>query len=743
MLDVPPPRATDSDARIQALISEDLENSMALRAAFDEALRGGRAGRWRAMPKPDDFFPNLVRSQGDAWLEPLLGRLRAEADAKRRDRLADMINWLIENIGQVTEAQYLALAGHADGFRMPACFHYLTRMLELARRLETAAPLSAAVAQAIRRLMVFAQRIYVTPGGWEAFVWPLFRAEHGFGADDPCWSARIRRDLGTLEPDLRAAWLPVFDARNSTLAGACELSKSALAAIEQLGQGQLEAGLRRWVAMLQEPALTAVGGVILRHVLLLCDLLGGAACDELLYEIARAPWPREQDAGWLKTYLWVLGRRTNDRAFACLEALAMNPATATDEVRFGYQSALQAFEAESRGTGVDGYPLNRDPALEPQQRRIEQLLRLCAAAVERGPYIHPSVALHGQLLEGIKEENLTPALKRMRAQLVAPKPWFDPGPEVAASLKSLEKAILADFPADSGLYTAAINRLDWILAHQKEYSREMVKAWTQCLRGFGCEGGILQKAMTKVDRQPLALLLRAMQRIGGNWKVFEQCRQYVLENGWSVELVEALRAWIPTLGNSATSHLYRAKAEWFLWFEDVAPIRLEDCWGERVRQDLRAMQPEERKAWLGLLENSSFTITGEPPKKWLAAAEAAFPKIGHAEFRCRFLAWFQPFAAGEPLRLTVTGRNVLRLLMWTALLAKDPAVDRALAGFAGAQWKTKECVQRAAQAEMAFSYVLAERSPETALPILREMVRSGRARPGTSTHRTYQRLGGR
>jgi hypothetical protein len=41
---------------------------------------------------------------------------------------------------------------------------------------------------------------------------------------------------------------------------------------------------------------------------------------------------------------------------------------------------------------------------------------------------------------------------------------------------------------------------------------------------------------------------------------------------------------------------------------------------------------------------------------------------------------------------------------------------------------------------MAFSYVLAERAPEKALPILEEMVQTGRARRGSASYRIYQGL---
>jgi len=90
--------------------------------------------------------------------------------------------------------------------------------------------------------------------------------------------------------------------------------------------------------------------------------------------------------------------------------------------------------------------------------------------------------------------------------------------------------------------------------------------------------------------------------------------------------------------------------------------------------------------------------------------------------------------------LTVTGRNILRVLIWYALIAEDPAVDRALGGFASAQWKTKENARCASQAEMAFAYVLAQRSPKQAAKVLGDWVQHGRAPLGSASRRIYEGL---
>lgn len=246
--------------------------------------------------------------------------------------------------------------------------------------------------------------------------------------------------------------------------------------------------------------------------------------------------------------------------------------------------------------------------------------------------------------------------------------------------------------------------------------------------------------MRKVKSAAPSRIVRTIQSSPGDWKVFALCQKHVEQHGWSADVVGAIHQWLHTLDTSQTQNLYRAKAEWWLWFEDVAPIDLEKCWGERVRRDLRAMKEKERQAWIALFGECVFSISSVPPRKWLKPAEAAFPKIGAAVFRKRFQEWFAPFTAGDGLRLTVIGRNVLRMLIWSALIAKDPTVDKALAGFAHARWKTKENARCASQAEMAFAQVLAQRSPGKALLILEQMVRSGQAYLGSATHKTYEDL---
>jgi hypothetical protein len=83
---------------------------------------------------------------------------------------------------------------------------------------------------------------------------------------------------------------------------------------------------------------------------------------------------------------------------------------------------------------------------------------------------------------------------------------------------------------------------------------------------------------------------------------------------------------------------------------------------------------------------------------------------------------------------------MLRLLIWYSMVAEDPSVDEALAWFSQAKWKTKESADRAARADTAFAYVMAQRSPDAARAAFEQMIQSGRAVQGTKTEAAYLKL---
>ncbi len=433
--------ATDSDRSIQLQIDADMRNGQEVMAAFERdyprdpgASTAAHLERMRHKPTEATLYPLLAASEAfEEWLMPVLRRLewnehRGQSGARWTAELSGILRMVLPKLRRVSEAELLALASEGAEPIANRIYH-LKRFTTV---LEKAGPLSGKVVNAIRSVIAHGRRPHELATRETVFAWLYFRAEGSFAADDPSWSARVRRDLDTFDPGIRATWLRVFDVDGDySRGGAGDPTKACLKAVSQLGNPEVERGLRRWIGMLADgpaPSLSAIGSMVFRHVIGLCDLVGGRACEELLYDIARAPWVREEDVLWIPTYLWALERRSDDdRAFACLEALVMNPVTATDEVRRKYGALLDVFGAGALPTsdiGVDGFPLDRDPALQAQQTRIDQLLRLGAGAAALGPYVHPSVRKRVEMLRSLKDPDLIAAAERWAAQLDAPRPWF-------------------------------------------------------------------------------------------------------------------------------------------------------------------------------------------------------------------------------------------------------------------------------------------------------------------------------
>jgi hypothetical protein len=743
----------DPDHARQLQIDEDLRNAQRLTADFErefpedpDAMARTLVQRSLQRPRTDVLYPGLVATkEPDQWLMPLVRRFgwnlaRGEVGAAWAHMLAEMVRITVSRVRSVSEQEFVALAEAGEGLLAHRSHGYLGCMAGLACELEKPGPLSCGAVEAIRQLLRLCEPPKGNPDDRERLLWPFFRSGRAFDAADNCWTARVRRDIAGMAPKLSSNWLKAF----------YKEIRICKAAIKRLGNSQFETGLRRWIGFLREgpePVLSPDDAMVLRHLITLCELEGGPACDELLYEIARTPWTRKPEHCWMYRYLEVLRNRPQNRAFACLEALMMNPVTATEAVRRQYEGLLAVFGTERAAdtpVGVDGFPLDSDPLLTSQHRRLDQLLRMASAAAASGPYVDPGVAAHLEALRSLKEDDLSPArraaLKAWEAQMTRPLSWFPVAPEVTEARKAMESAILEEFSSDPAkLNRAVTTRAEWITTHQHEYSKDVLQLWNEWLHGLGCCDGFVGRSLTKVDELTLASLLGAIKAGGNSTKVFELCQKYVASHGWHADLVEPFRQFIPRLGVPC-NQTECARAEWFLWFEDVAPIDVGACWSYRVKKDLRSMPPEEAAAWRALLDNTTFMVTGTPPAKWMKAAEKLFPKVGVERFRRCFVEWFEPFGKGEPLRITITGRNLLRVLMWYTLIAKDDTVDQALLSFANARWKTKQFATRVAQAEMAFSYVLGQRESKAALPILEALVESGRAFEGSTTHGVYQQL---
>ncbi len=748
----------DSDYALQLAIDAELRSAQARQAAFEKTFPAPGPddcmrvliNRRANQPGPRERYPNLMAAADRRpWLLPLLRRFgwherRGTASAAWADMLSEMIRLALGDTREVSAEEFVELS-RACAPLLARKGHGVLRLLaQLAQRLEREGPLSDSVLEAIRGLLEICEPPH---GDFElrgALTWPLFHAAAAYCPTDDCWGGRVQRDLAAMPAKQRTQWRRLLGAQ-------VNLERTFPAVANKLGAGGMEETLRRWVRFLTaepRPSLVRNDSVIFRRVVSLCGLLSAEACDELLYEVARARWTEKPEHAWFYTYLQLVGQRPPDRAFACLEALMMNEATALPEVRRQYEALLAVFGAgamEESPVGMDGFPLDSEPALAKQHRRIDQLLGMAVAAASKGPYVDPVVAARLEQLRRQKGDEMPPqvrAIMRHRgAQAAPPVPRFRVAPEVALARQVMEAEIVREFAGDpASLHAAATRRVEWIRAHQNEYAADTFRLWVQWLGGLSCPGGLVARSLSPVEELPLEGLLAAIKNGPGSRKVLELCEKYVAKSGWHAELIEPFRRWIPTLGTAMSDQVHRARAEWLLWFEHIAPIDLDACWSHRVKRDLRAMGAEEAAKWRAVLDNSTFVIKAEPPKKWQAAAEAALTGLGTAAFRERFSAWFEPFGAAEPLRLTVTGRNILRILIWYAAIAKDDAVDRALLGFARAKWKTKDAAQRAAQAEMAFSWAIAQRMPDTAVGVLETLVAGGHAFAGSATHRAYLEL---
>jgi len=212
------------------------------------------------------------------------------------------------------------------------------------------------------------------------------------------------------------------------------------------------------------------------------------------------------------------------------------------------------------------------------------------------------------------------------------------------------------------------------------------------------------------------------------------------EHGFSLPLVQAIESWHRSFHGSAAALDLRHHIGWLLWVEDVAPICEKDCWSQRIRRDLRTLPPQQRAAWKAVVENTSFVMSRKPSKAWERAAKTALAGVPAAEFRERLRAWFGPFRAGDPMHLTINGRDVLRNLMWYVPLARDPGVDEAASWYAGAQWRNKRDRSCAESLLPAFANAMLERSDELAYGAFETLQEKGKVQLRSKTLQLYQEL---
>jgi hypothetical protein len=199
---------------------------------------------------------------------------------------------------------------------------------------------------------------------------------------------------------------------------------------------------------------------------------------------------------------------------------------------------------------------------------------------------------------------------------------------------------------------------------------------------------------------------------------FELASEYTAREGYETEIVEAVRKYQETLHGSVTDQARRQHVGWWLWLEDVTPIKADECWSGIVRADLRSFTGDRKKAWQALIGNMTFAVVTKPPGKWVKAAESAIGAIDPADFRNQIRRWMEPFRSGQPLRLSTPGRDVLRCLIWDcSFRGRDPELEEALSWISMATWKNKESRDRMSKIVGPLNQVLSESHPDRVLAV--------------------------
>ena len=217
------------------------------------------------------------------------------------------------------------------------------------------------------------------------------------------------------------------------------------------------------------------------------------------------------------------------------------------------------------------------------------------------------------------------------------------------------------------------------------------------------------------DHGQILQLLREGRHSG-----FEEAVEYTKQHGYQLEMVEAVRAYNETLHGSVTNQARRQHVGWWLWLEDVTPIKADECWSSIVRADLRTFTGDRKKAWLELIANMSFAVVAKPPAKWVKIAQDALAKIDPQDFRDQIRRWMEPFKSDKPLRLSTPGRDALRCLIWDCgLFGSDPQLSEALSWISGAKWKNKESRDRLSKIEGPLNEILTASHPESVMKIER------------------------
>jgi hypothetical protein len=701
------------DYAIQAIIDGELRNCQAL------------AGTKGTMGLLYPAYFAASREARTEWLEPALRRfLWVEGRQPWDGYVRGLIGLVVSPSGSlpISEQNLLLLAEVGPRLATDtAAGHYMVEAVAASLK-KHKGPLPPELIHPLRTLVNHLIGNHSHGSSTFDIAWRLWRAPENSHDGAPCYSARVRADLRAMRNSDATAWAGFLDLRKadplSRVSPDEPYAGTLRDAVAQIGRDRFAAQWKSWIEWMganQPAVLSAPGRDLLLGFLDACAADSPLAVDDTLYQLCAMRWAGTGNylltKEWLGALLVAVATRPAHKAFACAEQLVHNPDTSTfGEAHKLYNQLLAevAGEAEPprQREGVDGYDLRCEPELYRQQVILDLCLR-DALPTPRGDGARAvQTCWHA--------EQMVPLLIRRQAQddpakflraVASRTGWLQrtrKPPEVVAQRQT---------PLGVVEFRGRDIYLHW-LAAMENVQQVLLRAAPE----LGHDDLVAQvetDTSTKTGSATSALLA--------------QVSAYTREHGYTLELVKAMERWQAARHGSFAALDLRRQIGWLLWLEDVAPIREEDCWSQRIRKDLRRMPPDSRQAWMAIFDNTGFTNSREPSKTWEKQAKAALAAVPDAEFRRYLRAWFEPFRAEEPLHLTVCGRDVLRNLVWCALVVKDPQVDEAVGWFASAEWRSKRDQSCSETILPTFVYVMLEASDELAYGALEVFHRKGKA----------------
>jgi hypothetical protein len=505
----------------------------------------------------------------------------------------------------------------------------------------------------------------------QELAWRLFLNDDDPDDGGPCWSASVRRELKALKATRRKPWLGLLKLAPTGQEPGASWEAKVKKALDRMGREEWERRIGTWIARLRGPepvALERPGQVLLRLVIEMSGAAESPAMISSLATLADVRWDSARsNAFWAE-----IAPRLALRLYPHVEMhdaihkLSARPECADLlEIRRIVEEIHAAGDVlDASATGIDGFPLGQDPSLAQFQSRIDRLLRQ--------PRSSP-------------DDNVRHLL-----------------PQASGAHKEQ-------------LLRAIQQRIDWLTAHTPAVDRRQpgmewakFSNWNNLLNSVR---STLVRAGVGMDQEELLKLLRE-----GNHAAFDRAAEYTEQRGYRLEIVEAVQQYHKTLHGSVSDQARRQHVGWWLWLEDVTPIKVEECWSGIVRGDLRGFTGTRKKAWL--VGNMTFALSAKAPTKWNKAAEAALAAVGPEDFRNQMRRWLSPMAPREdakPLRISTPGRDLLRCLIWDAALCPpDPQLDEALVWIDKATWKNKQSRDRMLKIYGPLHEVLLPRNPDLA-----------------------------